>query len=71
MRSEIAARRARARVAGERGMTTAEYAVGTVAVVTGVGVLIAVLADPSAPIRILWPLIQQLIGVVLRLFGAR
>ena len=32
---------------GERGMTTAEYAVGTVAAVTFVGVLINVLRDPA------------------------
>lgn len=32
---------------GQRGMTTAEYAVGTVAAVTFVGVLIKVLQDPS------------------------
>jgi len=32
--------RARLRKLGQRGMTTAEYAVGTVAAVTGVGVLV-------------------------------
>lgn len=53
----------------QRGLTTAEYAVGTVAVVTGVGALVAVLADPSAPVRMFWPIIGQLVSVVLRILG--
>lgn len=44
---------------GQRGMTTAEYAVGSVAVATGVGVLIAVFNQP-------WfkDLLQALIGAL-------
>ncbi|GAA2092471.1 hypothetical protein GCM10009841_01450 [Microlunatus panaciterrae] len=48
---------------GQRGMTTAEYAVGTVAAVTFVGVLIKVLLDPSV-----YQLILKLILWVLRQF---
>lgn len=47
----------------ERGMTTAEYAVGTVAAVTFVGVLIKVLSDPS-----IFRLVLDLITWVLRQF---
>jgi hypothetical protein len=50
-------------------MTTAEWALGTVAVVTGVGALVAVFAEPTAPMRIFWPLVERLIAVILRLFG--
>lgn len=40
----------------ERGMTTAEYAVGTVASVSIVGVLIAIVTNPEFQ-RLLWQLI--------------
>lgn len=54
---------------GERGMTTAEYAVGTVAVATGVGVLVGIVTGPSVPWRVFWPLLEALIHSVLRLLG--
>ena len=53
-----------------RGMTTAEWALGTVAVVAGVGALVAVLAEPTAPMQIFWPLLERLLAVILRVFGA-
>lgn len=49
----------------QRGMTTAEYAVGTVATVSMVGVLIGILNNPDFQ-RILWEIIKAIIGVVLR-----
>jgi hypothetical protein len=52
-------------------MTTAEYALGTAAVVTGVGVLVAVFAEPTAPARIFWPVIERLVGVILHVLGSR
>ena len=54
--------------ARQRGMTTAEYAVGTVAIATGVGVLIKVLSDPKFQ-DALWVVIQALIKVVQGFFG--
>jgi hypothetical protein len=71
MRQPVRVRRGRVGAVHERGMTTAEYALGTVAVVAGVGVLVALLADPTAPVRIFWPLVRQLVDAVLRLFGVR
>jgi hypothetical protein len=52
----------------QRGMTTAEYAVGTVAIATGVGVLIKVLSDPKFQ-DALWVVIQALIKVIQGFFG--
>ena len=49
----------------QRGMTTAEYAVGTVATVSMVGVLIGILNNPDFQ-RILWEIIKAIIQVVLR-----
>jgi hypothetical protein len=49
-------------------MTTAEYAVGTVAIATGVGVLIKVLSDPKFQ-DALWVVIQSLIKVIQGFFG--
>ena len=49
----------------QRGMTTAEYAVGTVATVSMVGVLIGILNNPDFQ-RILWELIKAVIQVILR-----
>ena len=63
--------RVRTGAAGGRGLTTAEYALGTAAVVTGVAVLVAVFADPTAPVRIFWPAIERLIGVILHMVGLR
>jgi hypothetical protein len=49
----------------QRGMTTAEYAVGTVATVSMVGVLIGILNNPDFQ-RILWEIIKAIIQVVMR-----
>lgn len=51
------------RVRDERGMTTAEYAVGTVAAASFAGVLIKILTDPG-----LQQLILQLIQALLQFF---
>ena len=69
MTTPIRCMRTRAATTWHRGMTTAEWALGTVAVVTGVGALVAVFAEPTAPMRIFWPLVERLIAVILRLFG--
>ena len=49
----------------QRGMTTAEYAVGTVATVSMVGVLIGILSNPEFS-RILWEIVKAIIQVILR-----
>jgi uncharacterized protein DUF4244 len=49
----------------QRGMTTAEYAVGTVATVSMVGVLIGILNNPDFS-RILWEILKAIIQVILR-----
>ena len=49
----------------QRGMTTAEYAVGTVATVSMVGVLIGILNNPDFS-RILWEIVKAIIQVILR-----
>jgi hypothetical protein len=46
-------------------MTTAEYAVGTVATVSMVGVLIGILNNPEFS-RILWEIVKAIIQVILR-----
>lgn len=53
----------------QRGMSTAEYALGTVAVVTGVGALLMVWLGPSAPMRVFWPLLEALLRFILRTLG--
>ncbi len=53
---------------GQRGMATAEYAVGSVAVATGVGVLITLLNQPWFQelvinfIRLIFQLLQAILG---------
>ena len=49
----------------QRGMTTAEYAVGPVATVSMVGVLIGILNNPDF-LRILWEIVKAIIQVILR-----
>ncbi|HEY3546722.1 MAG TPA: DUF4244 domain-containing protein [Propionicimonas sp.] len=49
----------------QRGMTTAEYAVGTVATVSMVGALIGILNNPDFS-RILWEIVKAIIQVILR-----
>jgi len=46
-------------------MTTAEYAVGTVATVSLVGVLIGILNNPDFQ-KIIWEIIKAVIQVILR-----
>lgn len=50
-------------VKNERGMTTAEYAVGTVATVTFAGVLIKIFSDPQLQ-SFLWELIKWIIKMI-------
>lgn len=49
----------------ERGMTTAEYAVGTVATVTGAGALVAILSQPWFQ-ELLKQLIDAIIGLLMQ-----
>lgn len=53
----------------ERGMTTAEYAVGTVASVSIVSVLISIINNPEFQ-RVLWELVQLVFKVVMQMFAA-
>ncbi len=52
----------------QRGMTTAEYAVGTVATVSLVGVVIGILNNPDFR-DILWRVIKALIEAILGAIG--
>jgi len=62
----MAERRVRGHARGDqRGMTTAEYAVGTVATVSMVGVLIGILNNPDFS-RVLWEIVKAIIQVILR-----
>lgn len=62
VRSEVATKVARKKnKRGERGMTTAEYAVGTVAACGLGGILIKVLTDPKMQ-ELLWKLINTILG---------
>jgi translation initiation factor 6 (eIF-6) len=53
----------RSRVRGERGITTAEYAVGTVAAVTGVGILIKIFTSPEFQ-KILMEIIKAIVELI-------
>ncbi|MCA0253548.1 MAG: DUF4244 domain-containing protein [Actinobacteria bacterium] len=52
--------------ADERGMTTAEYAVGTVASVSIVGVLISIINNPEFR-EFLWGLVKALFDIVIKM----
>jgi hypothetical protein len=52
----------------ERGMTTAEYAVGTVASVSFVGVLISIIQNPEFQ-KLLWNLIKLLFDLIKVIMG--
>jgi len=52
----------------EAGMATAEYAVGTVAVVSLGGVLIKILTDPAFR-DLIWRLIQWIFDLISKLIG--
>lgn len=56
------------RARDERGMTTAEYAVGTVATVTGVGALVGIFSQPWFQ-DVLKAVIQAIIQVVMETIG--
>jgi hypothetical protein len=56
-----------ARSHDERGMTTAEYAVGTVASVSIVGVLIGIISNPDFQ-RLLWELVKIVFDVATKAF---
>lgn len=47
----------------ERGVTTAEYAVGTVAAVTMVGILIRIFTSPEF-LAILWEIIKWILELI-------
>lgn len=53
----------------EAGMATAEYAVGTVAVVSLGGVLIKILTDPDFR-DLIWKLIQWIFDLISKLVGS-
>ncbi|HRA75535.1 MAG TPA: DUF4244 domain-containing protein [Propionicimonas sp.] len=57
-----------ARSHDERGMTTAEYAVGTVASVGIVGVLIGIISNPDFQ-RLLWELVRLVFDVATKAFA--
>ena len=61
MAGELVVRRTR----DERGMTTAEYAVGTVATVSVVGVIIGILNNPEFS-KVIWEIIKAIISVIIQ-----
>ena len=57
-----------ARVRDQRGMTTAEYAVGTVATVSFVGIILAIISNPDFRDAV-WKIILVIIKVVIQAMG--
>ena len=57
-----------ARRRNQKGMTTAEYAVGTVASVSFVGILIAIIQNPEFQ-RALWTVVLAIIKAVMKAMG--
>ena len=53
----------------DAGMATAEYAIGTVAVVSFGSVLVKILTDPAMR-ELIWKLIQWLFDIIIKAFGA-
>lgn len=53
------------RTRGQRGMITAEYAVGTVAAISVVTVLITIFKDPEF-LELLWKIIKWLIELIMQ-----
>lgn len=53
---------------GQRGMTTAEYAVGSVAVATGVGVLITLVQQPWFK-ELVMKVIELIIKIIVEILG--
>ena len=66
MAGELVVRRTR----DERGMTTAEYAVGTVATVSVVGVIIGILNNPEFS-KVIWEIIKAIITVIIQAIAGR
>lgn len=52
----------------EKGMTTAEYAVGTVATVSIVGVLLSIISNPEFR-KFLMSLIEVLLDLIIKVMG--
>lgn len=52
----------------QRGMTTAEYAVGTVATVSFVGIILAIISNPDFRDAV-WKIILVIIKVVIQAMG--
>lgn len=52
----------------ERGMTTAEYAVGTVATVSIVGILLAIIQNQEFQ-KLLWVLVKLIFDIVMKMMG--
>ncbi|MCA0306435.1 MAG: DUF4244 domain-containing protein [Actinobacteria bacterium] len=57
-----------ARVRDQRGMTTAEYAVGTVATVSFVGIIIAIINNPEFQ-KAMWEVLAAIIKAVIQAMG--
>lgn len=55
---------------GQRGMTTAEYAVGSVAVATGAGVLVSVFQQPWFN-ELVKKIVEMVINFILGIVGAQ
>ncbi|MFZ0529062.1 MAG: DUF4244 domain-containing protein [Propionicimonas sp.] len=53
----------------QRGMTTAEYAVGTVATVSFVGVILGILSNPEFQ-KAVWDILKAIFSVVLHAIGS-
>lgn len=52
----------------QRGMTTAEYAVGTVASVSIVGILLAIIQNPEFQ-KLLWAMVKLIFDLVMKVMG--
>lgn len=61
----MAAELVRRRQRDQRGMTTAEYAVGTVATVSVVGVIIGILNNPEFQ-KLIWEILSAVVKAILQ-----
>nr|WP_300143422.1 DUF4244 domain-containing protein [Propionicimonas sp.] len=52
----------------QKGMTTAEYAVGTVATVSFVGIILAIINNPEFQ-KAIWQVVLAIIKVVMQTLG--
>lgn len=55
---------------GQRGMTTAEYAVGSVAVATGAGVLITLFQQPWFR-ELVMKVLEMIVNLIMGILGAK